>query len=66
MGSLPAKSVQTISRRKTSCGPPIELRFPTPSFGYGIGLAAGCLFLLVGDRTQSIGGTNSVYFYKKN
>jgi hypothetical protein len=69
MGPLPTRSVQTIYRRKIRCRPPIEVRFPTLSFGYGVGLVAGYLFLLVGDRIRFIGGTNSagqVYVYEKN
>jgi hypothetical protein len=39
------------------------------AFGYGVGIAPGYPFLIVGDHTQSVGSTGSagqVYVYKKN
>jgi hypothetical protein len=39
------------------------------AFGYGVGLAPGYPFLLVGDHSQSVGSTSGagqVYVYKKN
>jgi hypothetical protein len=49
--------------------PPSLVSSTTLSFGYGVGLAPGYPFLLVGDHYQSVGSTGAagqVYVYKKN